>query len=98
MSDPVEPAPPAKARPSTAWLVFSSAFIGALVLPVVLLALFTVMISTDPTCRGGGSNGGCYIAVFAATICGVPLGFILGLVVGFVRSARRATPKNPGSE
>ncbi|HZF32846.1 MAG TPA: hypothetical protein VE914_03520 [Candidatus Angelobacter sp.] len=100
MSDSVEPAsppsPPAKARPGTAWLVFSTALIGALVAPVALVLLFGVMVAADPSCHGGGSNGGCSMGVFAGGIAGVPIGFVLGLVAGLVRALMRATPKNPG--
>jgi len=100
MSDSVEPAsppsPPAKARPGTAWLVFSTAVIGALVVPVALVAVFSLMVATDSSCRGGGGNGGCSMGVFAGGIAGVPIGFVLGLVVGLVRALMRATPKNPG--
>jgi hypothetical protein len=98
MSDPVEPAspaPPAKAQSGTAWLVFSTALIGALVAPVALVLLFGVIVATDPSCHGGGGNGGCYMGVFAGGIAGVPIGFVLGLVVGLMRAAMRPAPKNP---
>ena len=97
MSDPAEPAAPAKARPNTAWLIFSSGLIGAVVGPVALVALFLVMTSLDPSCRGGGNEGGCAMGVWAGGIAGVPIGFVIGLVVGVVRALRRGAPKSPDS-
>ena len=95
MTEPVDPATPVKSRPSAAGLVISTAFIGALVGPLALGGLFLVMTALDPSCRGGGNEGGCAMGVWAGAIVGVPIGFIVGLVVGGVRAARRPKPTPP---
>jgi len=90
MTDPAHSAPSPKPRPSSAWLVISTALIGALVGPFALGAVFLAMTSLDPSCRGGGNEGGCAMGVWAGMIAGVPIGFVVGLVVGGVRAVRRA--------
>jgi len=95
MTEPVDPATPAKNRPSAAGLVIGTAFIGALVGPLALGGLLLVITALDPSCRGGGNEGGCAMGVWAGVIVGVPIGFIVGLVVGGVRAARRRKPDPP---
>jgi len=63
--------------------------------PVAPVVLFLVMTSLDPSCRGGGNEGGCAMGVWAGAIAGVPIGFVIGLVVGIVRALRRPAPRKP---
>jgi hypothetical protein len=67
-------------------------FLGAIVVPLVVLAIGIVEYMTDSRCGSPGDSGGCEMGIASVVMSAVPLGAILGLAFGIWRGikARRA--------
>jgi ABC-type Fe3+ transport system permease subunit len=92
MTDP-RSSPPNQVRPPAplglGCLTAISAVVGAIVLPVVVLAVEIVIYRLDPQCGGPGDEGGCAMGVAANTIMAAPLGFAIGVIVALMIGLRR---------
>jgi hypothetical protein len=66
--------------------------LGAIAVPLAVLAFGIVEYMTDSRCGSPGDSGGCEMGIATMVMSAVPLGAILGLAFGIWRGvkARRA--------
>jgi hypothetical protein len=93
MTPPIQPQLPLDNSLGTGCLAFLCAGLGAIVAPIVMLAIMLLVTHFDSDCGGAGDEGGCAMGVAAATmvapIFGMVIGLVGGLAIGLSRKARR---------
>jgi hypothetical protein len=63
--------------------------LGALLLPLLALAIMIVVYVSDPRCGKAGDSGGCEMGVAMTTLSAVPVGAAIGRIAGIWKSVRR---------
>ena len=63
-------------------------FLGALAVPLAVLALMIVVYIFDSRCGSPGDSGGCEMGIATVVMSSVPLGALLGLGFGIWRGIK----------
>ncbi len=68
---------------------------GAFIVPVAVFIVVLIAERFDPVCGTPGDSGGCEMGLASDTIMAVPLGMLLGIVIGLVLALRRSSGPKP---